>query len=202
MLSCNSSLIAIAAEFTGKFAPYQSICITPAQQGVNIVSTDKGNVACLAYDPAGEADETICLLPTTELIKAARGIKTAERTLRVEGNQATVTTTRKTTSETKEISISRSMVDFPDLATPLGKATQRWDQTENNAITAGRYNISYIQNAVKSLSSINSSVTLHSFDGGPLRIQESSGNIVVLVMPQTAEPIPDIPSWLRSYAAS
>ena len=136
------------------------------------------------------------------MIKAARGIKTAERTLRIEGNQATVTTTRKTTSETKEISISRSMVDFPDLATPLGKAIQRWDQTENNAITAGRYNISYIQNAVKSLSSINSSVTLHSFDGGPLRIQESSGNIVVLVMPQTAEPIPDIPSWLRSYAAS
>ena len=202
MLSCNSSLIAIAAEFTGKFAPYQSICISPAQQGVYIVSTDKGNVACLAYDPTGETDETICLLPTTELIKASRGIKTADRTLRIEGNQATVTTARKTTSETKEISISRSMVDFPDLATPLNKAIQRWDATENNAITAGRYNINYIQDAVKSLSSINSSVTLHSFDGGPLRIQESSGNIVVLVMPQTAEPIPDIPSWLRSYTAS
>ena len=41
---------------------------------------------------------------------------------------------------------------------------------------------------------------LSSFNGGPMRIEEGSGDIVVLVMPQTAEPIPPIPQWLRNYA--
>ena len=66
--------------------------------------------------------------------------------------------------------------------------------------TAGRYNISYIQRAIKGLSTLNASVILSSFNGGPMRIEEGSGDIVVLVMPQTAEPIPPIPQWLRNYA--
>jgi hypothetical protein len=33
-----------------------------------------------------------------------------------------------------------------------------------------------------------------------MRIQTDVGNIIILVMPQTAEPIPTIPDWLSKYA--
>ena len=33
-----------------------------------------------------------------------------------------------------------------------------------------------------------------------MRIQEESGNVVILVMPQTAEPIPPVPDWLKAYS--
>ena len=120
MLSCNSALLAIASEFTGTYAPYQAVELTPHERGgVFLASTDKGNVACLAFDPAGEGDETINLLPNTELIKASRGVKTATRTLVIEDDIAKVTTYRKTTSETKEIPINRSSVNSPNLAKAL-----------------------------------------------------------------------------------
>ena len=85
MLRLNSTLVAIAAEFTGKYAPYQSVEISPAPKGgVFVASTDRGNIACLAHDPAGKADETIKLLPDPDLIKFCRGIKTADREIRIE----------------------------------------------------------------------------------------------------------------------
>ena len=46
MLSCNSALLAIASEFTGTYAPYQAVELTPHERGgVFLASTDKGNVA-------------------------------------------------------------------------------------------------------------------------------------------------------------
>ena len=203
MLSCNSALLAIASEFTGAYAPYQAVELTPHERGgVFLASTDKGNVACLAFDPAGEGDETINLLPNSELIKASRGVKTATRTLVIEDDIAKVTTYRKTTSETKEIPINRSSVNSPNLAKALKDCLDHWDRLDAQSVsaTAGRYNISYIQRAIKGLSTLNASVILSSVNGGPMRIEEGSGDIVVLVMPQTAEPIPPIPQWLRNYA--
>ena len=38
------------------------------------------------------------------------------------------------------------------------------------------------------------------FDGGPLRLQGDSGNVIVVVMPQTALPIPAVPEWTELYA--
>lgn len=205
MLTCNSALIAIASEFTGSYAPYQAVELTPDDRGgVFLASTDKGNVACLAYDPSGEGDETINLLPNSELVKASRGVKTANRTVFIEGDIARVTTHRKSTSETKEVSINRSTVNSPNLAKALKDCLDHWDKldAESMSATAGRYNLTYIQRAIKGLSTLNASVILSSFNGGPMRIEESSGEIVILVMPQTAEPIPPIPQWLRKFAAN
>ena len=93
MLQLNSALVAICSEFTGKYAPYQAVEISPAPRGgVFVASTDRGNIACLAHDPAGQADRVMRLLPDAELIKFCRGIKTAERQLRIEGNNALVST--------------------------------------------------------------------------------------------------------------
>ena len=41
---------------------------------------------------------------------------------------------------------------------------------------------------------------MSAFDGGPMRLQTDRGNVVILVMPQTAEPIPPIPDWLINFA--
>lgn len=201
MLSCNSALVAIASEFTGQYAPYQSIQLTPAPNGgLWITSTDKGNVACLAFDPSGSSDRAYNILPNSELVRASRGVKTASRTLTLEGSTAKVITYRKTTSETKEMPFSESSSDLPDLPSAIRNCIARWEATDAKTATAGRYSVSYVQRAIKGLSSISSSVTLHSFDGGPMRIQEETGDIVILVMPQTAEPIPSIPDWIYKYS--
>ena len=203
MLQLNSSLVAIAAEFTGKYAPYQSIEISPAPKGgVFVASTDRGNIACLAHDPSGRADETIKLLPDPELMKFCRGIKTADRELRIEGNNALVTTFRKSTNEQRETIVNRSISDFPPLAGAISACLERWGSTPSVSATAGRYEAHYVERALKGLGTTSDSIVLSAFDGGPLRIQTDKADVVVLVMPQVAEKIPSIPEWLSDYAAS
>lgn len=203
MLQLNSSLVAIAAEFTGKFAPYQAVEIGPAPGGgAYVSSTDKGKIACLAFDASATIDETIRLLPDPELIKACRGIKTAERQLFIEGNNAVVTTFRKSTHEKKEIMVSRSISDFPPLASAVKACIDRWSSQPTVSATAGRYESRYIERALRGLSSADDSIILSAFDGGPLRIQTDTSDVVILVMPQTAEKIPSLPEWLKDYAES
>ena len=150
MLRLNSALVAIAAEFTGKYSPYQSVEISPAPKGgVFVASTDRGNIACLAYDPAGTADETIKLLPDPDLIKFCRGIKTADRELRIEGNNALVTTFRKSTNEQRETIVNKSISDFPPLAGAISTCLERWGATPSVSTTAGRYESWYVERALK-----------------------------------------------------
>jgi len=201
MLSCNSALVAIASEFVGTFAPYQSIQLHPDKEGgVWIASTDKGNCACIAYDRAGHGDRPYYLLPNSELIKSCRGIKTATRTLVVDGSLGKITTYRKNSSETKELPVNESTSDFPNLPGAIKECLEYWESKKDQTASAGRYSSSYLQRAIKGLTSLNSSVTLHSYTGGPLRIQEASGDITILCMPQTAEPIPEVPEWLKKYS--
>lgn len=203
MLQLNSSLVAIAAEFTGKFAPYQAVEISPAPGGgCYVSSTDKGKIACLAYDASATIDETVRILPDPELIKACRGIKTADRQLYIEGNNAVVTTFRKTTHEKRETIISRSISDFPPLAQAVKACIDRWSAQPTVSATAGRYESRYIERALRGLSSADDSIILSAFDGGPLRIQTDAGDVVILVMPQAAEKIPSLPEWLKEYAES
>ena len=203
MLQLNSALVAICSEFTGKYAPYQSIEISPSPAGgVFVASTDRGNIACLAHDPAGKADETIKLLPDTELMKYCRGIKTADRQLQIEGNNAMVTTFRKSTNEQRETVVNRSISDFPPLARAISSCLKRWSKTPTVSATAGRYESAYVERALKGLSTTSDSVVLSAFDGGPLRVQTDKADVVILVMPQVAEKIPSIPEWLSEYASS
>lgn len=203
MLQLNSALVAIASEFTGNYAPYQAIEISPGPKGgVYVASTDRGNIACLAYDPAGTADEEITLLPEPELMKLCRGIKTADRQLQIKGNNAMVTTFRKSTNERREVIINKSISDFPPLRLALTSCLERWSNTPSVSATAGRYESRYIEKAIKGLSTMSDSVILSAFDGGPLRVQTDKADVVILVMPQVAEKIPSIPEWLSEYASS
>lgn len=203
MLSFNSALLSVACDFTGKFAPFQSVEVSRAEKGgVYLASTDKGNIACLAYDPAGSADEDVCLLPSKDLMRVCKGIKTGERTIKIEGDMAQVTTYKKTTNQIQEVPIMRSGVEFPHkkLTQAIRDCLMRWSATPIISATAGRYDIDYINRAIKSLGIFESSICLSAFDGGPLRIQGESNNLTILVMPQTAEPIPAVPSWLCDFA--
>lgn len=218
MLQLNSALIAIAAEFIGQYSPYQSIEISPRKDGgVYVASTDRGNIACVAFDQNGTGDESVCLIPTNDLIKACRGIKTAERTITISpsrvtescpaqppiaANTAIVTTHRKSTNDRVEVPLQYSSVEFPQLALSLQFLIQQWSETPITSDTAGRYEASYVQKAIKSIATQCSSVVLSSFVGGPMRIQGDNDSVIILVMPQTAEPIPPVPQWLTDYAAS
>ncbi len=203
MLKLNSALVAICSDFTGKFAPYQSVEISPAPSGgVFVAATDRGNIACLAHDPGGKADETIQLLPDAELMKYCRGIKTADRELMIDANNAVVTTYRKSTNERRETIVNKSIIEFPPLANAISACLERWSSSPALSATAGRYESVYVERALKGLSSTSESVVLSSFDGGPLRVQTDKADVVVLVMPQVAEKIPSVPEWLSDYAAS
>lgn len=200
MLQLNSALVSIAAEFCGKYSPYQAIEISKAPgDGAYVTSTDGGRVVCLAYDPGGQCDQTTRILPDSDLLRFCRGIKTAERELRIKGNSAVVTTFRKTTSEKKEFIVNHSISDSPPLAKAVQACIDKWSATPALSCTAGRYESAYVERALKGLAH-DGSVVISAFDGGPMRIQTDQGNVVILVMPQTAEPIPPIPDWLIEYA--
>lgn len=203
MLSLDSALIAIAAEFTGPYAPYQGVALTPGPTGgVFVAATDQGRIACIAFDPRGRGDESIYLLPSSELLRACKGLKTAEREATLNEQTALVTTFRKSAgNEVKEIPITKSQVTPPPLAKIMRHCIDTWGATPSLSETAGRYATEYIERAVKSLSNREKSLVFCGFDGGPMRIQSHTGDVIILVMPQTAEPIPAIPAWLQDFAA-
>jgi hypothetical protein len=208
-LQLNSALIAIAAEFTGQYTPYQSVQISPGEDGgVFVASTDKGNIACLAFDPLGTADQAINILPSSDLMKAARGIKTADREISITNistetcsAMAKVTTIQKSTNKVVEVPIQLSTADFPPLADAMVEIAGRWGKTPSMSATAGRYDATYLQKAVKVLGGAHASITFSSLDGGPLRVQSADQFILIMIMPQSADPIPPVPDWLPAFAA-
>ncbi len=202
MLTLDSALIAIVAEFTGPYAPYQGVALTPCSGGgVFVSATDSGKIACMAYDRKGRGDESIYLLPSTELVRSCKGLKTAEREITIGDQTALITTFRKSAAnEVKEIPITKSQTTPPPLAKIMRHCIDTWGATPVASNTAGRYATDYVEKAIKDLSTREKSLVFSAFDGGPLRIQSDCGDIVVLVMPQTAEPIPPLPSWLELFA--
>lgn len=203
MIRFNSALLANAAEFTGKYAPYQGIELAPAPGGgVYITSTDKGNIAFFGYDAAGEADQCVVVLPTPDLIKHCRGIKTADRELRISDGLGKVTTFRKSSSEVKETPVQFSSVAFPELGPVIQTIIDYWKDQPPLSSTCGSYDSSYVAKALKCLGSQGDSVCISSFDGGPMRLQLPGEQQVVLVMPQEKIPVPALPQWLQLYGTS
>lgn len=201
MLHFNSALLAFAAGFTGKYLPWQAIHIEPHNGGVLVTASDQGHVALLGFDPKGEGDETLDLIPDSDLIRACNGIKSAERDIRIEGNEAVVTTYRKEPpNAVRQFTVRRAMEPFPSLDGPLAGIIDHWGATPTVSGTAGRYALTYLEHAIKAAGHLKDSVVLSSFNGGPLRVQCEALDIVVLVQPMEAVPIPPVPGWLQRYA--
>lgn len=201
MLQFNSALLTIAGMFAGPCAPFQSIHIQPHSNGVLVASSDQGRVAFLGFDSCGVADETCDIIPEAGLLRACTGIKSADRDVLIEGDSARVTTYRKTASnEVKEFHVLRSSLPFPPIQAAIDACIQRWSATPDVSATAGRYASPILTEAVRAASSCSDSIVLSAFDGGPLRIQCEALDMLILVMPQTAEPIPALPDWVCSFA--
>lgn len=197
----NSALLAVAADFVGQFAPWQSIEVAPMPGGVSVAACDRGAVAMIGYDPKGSTDDILRILPTADLIKAARGIKTAPRDVYIEGSTAIVTTYRKEHNTSIEVPITYSSVETPSLRPVIDAAIKRWGTSPASSGTSGRYDASFLLNAFKAVCTTDSLV-MCGFDGGPLRLQREDCEIVILICPQEALPIPPVPDWLYRFASS
>ena len=203
MIRFNSALLANAAEFTGKYAPYQGIELAPAPGGgIYVTSTDKGNIAYFGYDPAGEADQCVVVFPTADLIKLCRGIKTADRELRISDGLGKVTTFRKSSNEVKETPVQFSSVAFPELGPVVQTIVSYWNSQPPMTTTCGSYDSGYVAKALRCLGGQSDSVCISSFDGGPMRLQLPGEQQVILVMPQEKIPVPDLPEWLQLYGST
>ena len=66
-----------------------------------------------ATTPQAEADQCVVVFPTADLIKLCRGIKTADRELRISDGLGKVTTFRKSSNEVKETPVQFSSIAFP-----------------------------------------------------------------------------------------
>lgn len=200
MLHFNSALLALAAGFTGNYLPWQAVHIEPHAGGILVTASDEGRVAMLGFDPDGEGDEVLDLIPDSELVRAANGIKSAPRDIRIEGSEAVVTTYRKTPpNDVRQIPVRRALEPFPSLDGPIAGILDHWGATPQVSGTAGRYALPYLERAIKAAGHLSDSAVLSSYVGGPLRLQCENLEIVVLVLPMEAVPIPPVPDWLQQY---
>lgn len=198
----NSGLLTFAADFTGKYAPWQAVTIGPHDGGVLLVSSDRGAAVFLGWDPQGLATEEGSFLIGKDLSTAARGIKTASREISIDDNVAVVTTYYQEHSTSKEFPVVRSSHPPPCFRAAMAKAIDYWGATPSLSETAGRYDLELMTKAIKVLADRPGSIVLSAFQGGPLRLQREDMAALVLVMPQAAESIPPLPPWVGTYAAA
>ncbi len=199
-LRFNSALLHLAAEFTGKYAPWQGIRVAPLAGGVSVAASDRGAATLIGWDPNGSASSEACLLPSRDLANACKGIKTAERDVSIDDDQAVVTTFFKSHSVTKEFPVTYSSCPPPPFEETIAAAISYWGATPELSRTAGRYDLGLLLKALKALGSEDDAVVLSAWQGGPLRLQRGDVQAVVLVMPQEAQPLPGIPAWLEDFA--
>lgn len=203
MLQCRSTLLQIAAAFTGAYDPCRSVRFEAvAGGGVVAMATDRAS-AVWSYDPKGHLTEASGyeLVPSDALIKACRGIKSAQRTLLIaspDADQASVVTDYKAHSKSISVPLGPPAAHpFPPLAAVLDQVLSRWGQTPKLSATCGRYDLALLQRVLASIDS-DEAVVLSAFDGGPLRIQSKDALTVALLMPQNAGVIPPLPDWLSA----
>ena len=166
------------------------------------MATDHGKITALGFDRKGVADESLTFVPGDELLKACAGIKSAERGIVIDGDSATVTTYYKSaSSKAKEFQVHRSIQPFPNVEGAIAACIERWGATPRVSEAAGRYDVAYLLKAIRAAGLLCDSLVLSAFDGGPLRLQGESIELIVLLLPQTAEPIPPLPDWILEFGA-
>jgi hypothetical protein len=200
MFRLTSALFNLAAAFTGKFKPFQGVTLTPHAGGVAVTSSDRGAASFYGFDPNGYAPRAATFSPGKELATACKGIKTAARELIIEGSLATVTTYYKEHSTAKDFQILQ-LDDAPPMRAAIRGAMDFWGDAPALTTTAGRYDLDLLTKACKTLAEETDQLVLSGYDGGPLRLQSDKLRCVVLLMPQTAQPLPPLPPWLADFAA-
>ena len=203
MFRFQAGLLGLASDFTGKFAPWQGVHIQPLAGGVAVTASVNGSMAVIGYDAGGTTTEgPATFLVSPELAKAANFVKSCEREVTIEDDIATVRNFFKEHTTSAEFPITRSRVSFPSIAGAVSAALRRWGELPAVSSTAGRYDSELLLKAIRAVHDKTDNLVITGYDGGPLRLQGGRMDVVVLLMPQTAEPIPPPPPWLADYAAS
>lgn len=202
-----SRLFALAAEFTGKYVPFTGVHLAPGPggDGVVVTSSDRGAICFMGYDPKGTAGGEVTLLPDKEVVKASRGLKLKERTLRIDTDArvARITTHMKSgAGQTVELPAPAPAADHKDLRPILPQFIDVWKTQGDISATAGRYDTVLIRKALDAAESLGASVVLSSLVGGPLRVAIEGTDAMLLIVPQTALPIPALPEWLEAWSAT
>lgn len=199
MFRINSAFFNLAASFTGKYQPFQGVTLTPHAGGVVISSSDRGAALFYGFDPTGLAPEAATFAPGKELAAACKGIKKAQRELTIEDDRAIVTTYYKEHNTSKEFQVSR-LSESPAMGPVLHATIDLWGETPASSSTAGRYDLDLLHKATRTILEESDCLVLSGYNGGPLRLQSEELRCVVLLMPQTAVPLPGLPPWLADYA--
>lgn len=203
MFRFQAGLLGLAADFTGKFSPWQGVHIQPLAGGVAVTASINGAMALIGYDAGGIAsDGPATYLVGPELAKAANFVKTCERELLIDDDVAIVRNHFKEHTTSAEFPITRSKANFPDIAGAVSAALRRWGELPEVSSTAGRYDSELLLKAIRAVRDKTDNLVISGYDGGPLRLQGGRMDVVILLMPQAAEPIPPPPPWLADYAAS
>ena len=220
-LICESRLFAVGADFAGTYAPYQGVYFCPGPGGAGVIasSSDRGALTFVGYDEAGTIDEPVVFIPTTELAAASRGLKSGPRTLSIdtETRIAAVTTPLKTTAG-KTVDMAAppvSQVAFPDVRGVIARFVAHWEGMGQQVDTCGRYDAKLLLQALRAAEGLGDSVSLVGLSGGPLlinvetaaedekakkkAIRMQSTGLLLMLMPQTAQPVPPPPAWARRW---
>lgn len=218
-LTCESRLYAIGCDFAGTYAPYQGIHFCPGPAGIGVIAaaSDRGALTFVGYDEAGTIDEPATLLQDDELAAASRGLKSGPRTLTIDTDTriASVTTHLKTkagkTVETAAPAVSA--IPFPDIETVVANFIAHWEGLGDRVDTSGRYDAKLLLKALRAAEGLGDSVSLTGMGGGPLLInieaaledskkviRMHSTGLLLMLMPQTAQPVPPPPAWARRWA--
>jgi hypothetical protein len=218
-LICESRLFAVGADFAGAYAPYQGIyfCPGPGGAGVIAAASNRGALTFVGYDAGGTIDEPVVFIPTKELAAASRGLKSGPRTLSIdtEARIAAVTTPLKTKAGTtvEMAAPPVSQVAFPDVRGVIARFVSHWESMGQQVDTCGRYDAKLLLQALRAAEGLGDSVSLVGLSGGPLLInieasiedgkkkavQTQSTGLLLMLMPQTAQPVPPPPSWARRW---
>lgn len=218
-LTCESRLYAIGCDFAGTYAPYQGIhfCPGPASIGVIAAASDRGALTFVGYDEAGTIDEAATLLPADELAAASRGLKSGPRTLQIdtETRIASVTTHLKTKAgKTVEMAAPPvSSIPFPDIHTVVANFIAHWEGLGQQVDSCGRYDAKLLLKALRAAEGLGDSISLSGLSGGPLLVnietaledvkkvvRMQSTGLLLMLMPQTAQPVPPPPGWARRWS--
>lgn len=209
-----AGLFGVACDHTNRYAPYQSVQIGPHPDGgAYICSTLRGHVAFFAHDPKGAAPTITNFLPDKEASKAARFIKSAERTLEINltTQLATVSTHQKTADKTVEFRAPLVSQLFPPLFEVLRTCAQVWDDKARLSPHAGCYDPALLRSAMDAAASLNTlrtdsqegeRVIISAADGGPMLIEVPGVRAAILVMPHQASPLTGAPDWLSALIDS
>jgi hypothetical protein len=201
MFRLRSSLFNLAAQFTGKWAPFQGVTLSPLAGGICAMASDRGAATFLGYDSSGHATTAATFLPGKDLVSASKGIKSAQRELIIEDELATVTTYYKEHSKSQQFPVC-ACNEQPPLREAIAEVLRVWGEEPELSTTAGRYDLGLLTKAVRTISEESDQLVISGYHGGPLRLQSDALGCLVLIMPQVAQPIPPVPPWLADYADS